>query len=144
MALPSETFVQSLDPSAAKPVATTTFPTADGSSGAVQWMLLTDARTPIGASVFSYGTSNPQAVAAVDPTGAYLTVRTAWISNTPSVNQAGAPWTLTGSVGATQLGSPWGVTGSVQATQVGAPWTVTGSVGVTQQTSPWVVLPGGR
>jgi len=90
-----------------------------------------------------------------------------WISNTPSVAQAGAPWTVTGSVNVTQQTSPWisqqassgqfigfvvasivgggsSITGSVwisntpSVAQGTSPWVVTGSVGVTQQTSPWL------
>lgn len=65
-----------------------------------------------------------------------------------TVFQGGAPWTVTGSVGATQLGAPWTVNASIQGipavSQSGAPWTANVSVqgipGVTATyAAPWVV-----
>jgi hypothetical protein len=76
------------------------------------------------------------------------------------VFQGGAPWTITGSVGATQLGAPWTVNASIQgipnvnASIIGVqnviatvlqgtnPWLVQATIGipaVTQSGAPWTV-----
>jgi hypothetical protein len=116
MPTPDQTYVQSLDPAAAKPVAVTIRQTTGGNSAAVQHVILTDQGSDTGVTVRSYAGANPVAVFPVDPTGAHITVHTV------AAQQLGAPWSVVGSLGASQLGGPWAIVGSTQATQGSSPW----------------------
>lgn len=149
------TYVFSHNPADAKAVATEFRPYNGVNSAAVQVVALADARSNTLVTVGSLAQAQPLHVQLRGPVGEPLFAHSVWVANTPSVAQAGAPWsvvgtttvvgsltagitgtvTVTGSVGAT-------VTGSILASQGGAPWSVIGSVGVTQVTSPWVTLPG--
>ena len=110
---PLPVYVQSLHPTGSKPVAVSIRP-SDGSSAAYQWMIFSDVNSDVGATVRSYASSNPVAVAFTDPTGAHTTVVS-----------------VAGPIVASLVGQPT-ITASVP-----------GPVPVTQQTSPWVSQPYG-
>ncbi len=113
-------------------------------TGSVLSYLVDGASAGIKATVRSYASGNPIAIALSDLTGAHTTVLSVagtivasvigQVTMTASV--IGIP-TFVGSVVATQGGAPWTVTASTQSTQQGswivtanqggAPWTMTGS-----------------